>query len=68
MSRLGRRAIAGSLQLPFPIADNYLFNLLETWEGPYWQSLTPSCTLDKEGDMWMQSIVLRGIPENKLRK
>ncbi|XP_067002875.2 protein misato homolog 1 isoform X2 [Anabrus simplex] len=67
LSRLGRRAAAASLGVPFAMhSDAFLLETLENWEGPLWQSLTPNCSLE-EDRIWMQSVVLRGIPQSRLR-
>ncbi|PSN51241.1 Protein misato [Blattella germanica] len=67
LSRLGRKAAVASLGLPFAMErDAFLLDTLEKWEGPLWQTLSPSCDLENDR-IWLQSVVLRGIPEGKLR-
>lgn len=71
MSRHGRRVACCSLGLPFGIQEGgNLLHTLETWEGPLWTSITPHCDPDMEDltkRLWMQSVVLRGIPQSRLR-
>lgn len=68
LSRLGRRAAVASLGLPFAMGyDTYLQDTLEKWEGPLWQTLSPSSNLENDR-IWMQSVVLRGVPELRLRR
>ncbi|KAG7201912.1 hypothetical protein KM043_004623 [Ampulex compressa] len=67
LNKLGRKAAATSLSLPFPMTvKRDLIDVLDDFEGSLWSSLTPSCdiTMDKN----MQSIVLRGIPEDRLKR
>lgn len=68
LSRLGRRAAVASLGLPFAMGyDTYLQDTLEKWEGPLWQTLSPSSNLENDR-IWIQSVVLRGVPELRLRR
>lgn len=67
LNKLGRKAAAATLSLPFPMsAGKDLIDILDDHEGPLWTSLTPSCDvfLDKS----MQSLVLRGIDEGRLKR
>jgi hypothetical protein len=67
LSMLGRRVAVASLGLPFAMGYNaYLLDTLEKWEGPLWQTLSPGCNL-QDDRIWMQSVVLRGVPEVRLR-
>ncbi|XP_069672251.1 protein misato homolog 1 [Periplaneta americana] len=66
LNRVGRRVAVASLGLPFSMEyDSYLLDTLEKWEGPLWQTLSPSCDLENDR-IWCQSVVLRGVPEPKL--
>jgi hypothetical protein len=57
-----------SLGLPFAMEyDAYLLDTLEKWEGPLWQTLSPRCNVENDR-IWIQSVVLRGVPELKLRR
>lgn len=71
MRRHGRSVTCCSIGLPFGIREgDTLLNTLEKWEGPFWTSITPHCTPDMEDinqRIWMQSVVLRGIPQSRLR-
>ncbi|KAK3913705.1 Protein misato [Frankliniella fusca] len=71
MRRHGRSVACCSLGLPFGIKEgDNLLHTLETWEGPLWTSLTPHCNPDIEDlnhRLWMQSVVIRGIPQKRLR-
>ncbi|KAF4528253.1 hypothetical protein B566_EDAN014143 [Ephemera danica] len=63
----GRKAVAASLTLPFPMQDrSYLLDTLEQWDGPLWQSVSSCCDLSQDR-VWAQSVVLRGIPNSKLK-
>lgn len=67
LSQLGRKFAAASVSLPFCMKDDaFLLDTLENWEGPLWESLTPNCSLQEER-IWLQSVVLRGIPQSKLK-
>lgn len=67
LARVGRTAAAASVGIPFPIPEGAtLLSMLEQWEGPLWQSLTPACSLNDDR-IWVQSVVLRGISQDKLR-
>jgi hypothetical protein len=64
----GRKAAVASLGLPFAIGrDAYLQDTLEKLEGPLWQSVSPSCSLENDR-IWIESVVLRGVPERRLRR
>lgn len=71
MRRYGRSVSCCSVGLPFGIKEgDNLLNTLEKWEGPFWTSITPHCTPDMEDinqRIWMQSVVLRGIPQSRVR-
>lgn len=68
LSVLGRRVAVASLGLPFAMGYNaYLLDTLEKWEGPLWQTLSPGCNL-QDDRIWIQSVVLRGLPEARLRR
>ncbi|XP_046489750.1 protein misato isoform X1 [Neodiprion pinetum] len=67
LNKLGRRAAATSLSLPFPMtAGQDLIDVLDDHEGPLWTSLTPSCDISM--DKSMQSLVLRGIHHERLKR
>ncbi|XP_043506654.1 protein misato [Frieseomelitta varia] len=67
LNKLGRKATATSLTLPFPItAKADLIDMLDDFEGPLWTSLTPNCAISMDKNM--QSIVLRGISEERLKR
>ncbi|KAJ1530772.1 hypothetical protein ONE63_005625 [Megalurothrips usitatus] len=71
MRRNGRSVASCSMGLPFGIKEGEnLFSALEKWEGPLWTSITPHCNPDMEDinqRIWMQSVVLRGIPQTRLK-
>lgn len=67
LNKLGRKAVATSLTLPFPMtAKADLIDVLDELEGPLWTSLTPNCDIPMDKNM--QSIVLRGISEERLKR
>ena len=67
LNKLGRKAAATSLSLPFPmVAKMDLIDVLDEFEGNIWTSLTPSCDIPMDKNM--QSVVLRGIPEDRLKR
>ncbi|OAD59046.1 Protein misato [Eufriesea mexicana] len=67
LNKLGRKAVVTSLTLPFPMtAKTDLIDVLDDFEGTLWTSLTPNC--DVPMDKSMQSIVLRGISEERLKR
>ncbi|KOC68125.1 Protein misato [Habropoda laboriosa] len=67
LNKLGRKAAATSLTLPFPMtAKADLIDVLDDFEGTLWTSLTPNCHIPMDKNM--QSIVLRGIPEERLKR
>lgn len=67
LNKFGRKAAATSLSLPFPmVAKMDLIDVLDEFEGNIWTSLTPSCDIPMDKNM--QSIVLRGIPEDRLKR
>lgn len=43
-----------------------LINILNDWEGPLWQNLTPNCSLGT--DKMMQIVSVRGISEDRLKR
>jgi hypothetical protein len=68
LSVQGRKAAVASLGLPFAIEhDAYLQDTLEKLDGPLWQTLSPSSNLENDR-IWIESVVLRGIPELRLRR
>lgn len=67
LNKLGRKAAATSLTLPFPMtAKADLIDVLDDLEGTLWTSVTPNCDIPMEKNM--QSIALRGIPEERLKR
>lgn len=67
LNKMGRKAVATSLTLPFPMsAKTDLIDVLDNFEGNLWTSLTPNCDISMDKNM--QSIVLRGIPEERLKR
>ncbi|XP_015111222.1 protein misato [Diachasma alloeum] len=67
LNKLGRKAAATSLSLPFPMATKRdLIDVLDDLEGPLWTSLTPRVSVS--GDRCMQSVTLRGISEERLKR
>lgn len=66
LNKLGRKAAATSLCLPFPMRRKKdLIDVLDQLEGDLWTSLTP-CEISK--DKSMQSLALRGVPEERLKR
>ncbi|XP_051166015.1 protein misato [Leptopilina boulardi] len=67
MNKLGRKAAAMSLNLPFPMTvERDLIDILDDLEEPLWTSLTPYCEISTDKNY--QSISLRGVPENRLKR
>lgn len=67
MNKLGRKAAATSLSLPFPIRMKMdLIDVLDEFEGSLWTSLTPSCEIPTDNNL--QSIALRGIPKDRMKR
>ncbi|KAJ8678804.1 hypothetical protein QAD02_014591 [Eretmocerus hayati] len=68
LNKVGRKAVATSLSLPFPMVKNHdLIDVLDDLDSNrLWTSLTPSCTI--EMDNVMQSLALKGISENRLKR
>lgn len=67
LNKLGRKAAASSLSLPFPMtAKMDLIDVLDEFEGSLWTSLTPSCEIPMDKNM--QSVALRGISEDRLKR
>jgi len=67
LNKLGRKAAATSLSLPFPMRTKVdLIDMLDDLEGSLWTSLTPSCNIST--DNCMQSIALRGIPKDRIKR
>lgn len=67
LNKLGRKAAATSLSLPFPMKMKMdLIDVLDEFEGSLWTSLTPSCDISMDNNM--QSIALRGIPEDRIKR
>ncbi|XP_031847149.1 misato mitochondrial distribution and morphology regulator [Nomia melanderi] len=67
LNKMGRKAIATSLTLPFPMtAKTDLIDVLDDFTGTLWTSLTPNCEISMDKNM--QSIALRGIPEERLKQ
>nr|XP_033328532.1 protein misato isoform X2 [Megalopta genalis] len=67
LNKMGRKAAATSLTLPFPMAAKMdLIDVLDDLTGPLWTSLTPNCEI--EMDKTMRSIALRGVPEERLKR
>lgn len=65
----GRVAGALSLRLPLTLSPaSTLLDTLESWEGPLTQSLTPLPVSDSHSGLWLQSLVLRGLPESRLMR
>ena len=67
LNKVGRKAVAMSLNLPFPMTTKRdLIDVLDDLEGPLWTSLTPYC--DISADKNYQSLSLRGISEDRLKR
>lgn len=67
LNKLGRKAAATSLSLPFPMRiKTDLIDVLDDLEGAPWTSLTPSCDVPTDDNM--QSIALRGVPEDRMKR
>ncbi|EGI70724.1 PREDICTED: protein misato [Acromyrmex echinatior] len=67
LNKLGRKAAATSLSLPFPMKMKMdLIDVLDEFEGSLWTSLTPSCDIPMDNNM--QSIALRGISEDRIKR
>ncbi|XP_003707902.1 misato mitochondrial distribution and morphology regulator [Megachile rotundata] len=67
LNQFGRQAVATSLTLPFPMMTKMdLIDVLDEFEGTLWTSLTPSCEIPMDRNM--QSVVLRGISEDRLKR
>ncbi|XP_044261356.1 protein misato [Tribolium madens] len=63
----GRKAASASVCLPFPLKTNEDFiDCLNTWEGHLSQSVTPWCDISPDNSL--QLVVLRGIPETRLKQ
>lgn len=67
LNKLGRKAAATSLSLPFPMKTNMdLIDMLDEFEGSLWTGLTPSCEIPMHSSM--QSIAVRGIPKDRIKR
>ncbi|CAD6224659.1 GSCOCG00005489001-RA-CDS [Cotesia congregata] len=67
LNKLGRKAAATSLNLPFPMTvKKDLIDVLDDLEGPLWTSLSPSCKIFP--DKSMHSLALRGVNEARLKR
>jgi hypothetical protein len=70
LNKSGRKAAATSLSLPFPMRIKVdLIDMLDDMDLGYkslWTSLTPSCEIPT--DNCMQSIALRGISEDRMKR
>lgn len=67
LNKLSRKAAATSLSLPFPMTSKMdLIDVLDEFTGTLWTSLTPSCDIPMDKNM--QSVALRGIPEERLKR
>lgn len=67
LNKLGRKAAATSVSLPFPMKmKTDLIDILDEFEGCLWTSLTPSCDIPTDDNM--QSIALRGIAEDRMKR
>lgn len=67
LNKLGRKAAATSLNFPFPMtAKKDLIDILDDMDGPLWTSLSPNCNIT--GDQSMQSLALRGVAEERLKR
>ncbi|KAK0090701.1 hypothetical protein PV325_008038 [Microctonus aethiopoides] len=67
LNKMGRKAVATSLNLPFPMTiKSDLIDVLDEMEDPLWTSLTPNCKIS--GDESMQSLALRGVSEDRLKR
>ncbi|XP_063924432.1 protein misato-like [Zophobas morio] len=67
MSPNGRKAVATSVRLPFPLKKGEDFiDCLDNWDGPLCQSVTPNCEISSDDSL--QLVALRGIPESRLKR
>ena len=67
LNKLGRKAVATSLSLPFPMTvKRDLIDILDDRIEPLWTSLTPNCEIPENEQM--QSLALRGVPEERLKR
>ncbi|EZA51335.1 hypothetical protein DMN91_002071 [Ooceraea biroi] len=67
LNKLGRKAAATSLSLPFPMRFNVdLIDMLDDLEESLWTSLTPSCEIPADNSM--QSIALRGVAKDRMKR
>lgn len=67
MNKLGRKAAAMSVNLPFPMTmERDLIDILDDFDETLWTSLTPCCEISPDKNY--QSISLRGIPEDRLKR
>ncbi|XP_066587453.1 protein misato [Prorops nasuta] len=70
LNKLGRKAAATSLTLPFPMIEKRdLIDILDDFadsDSALWTSLTPFCDISCERSM--QCISLRGVPEDRLKR
>uniref|UniRef100_A0A0C9RQ27 Mst_0 protein n=1 Tax=Fopius arisanus TaxID=64838 RepID=A0A0C9RQ27_9HYME len=70
LNKSGRKAAATTLSLPFPMTvKRDLIDILDDLENestPLWTSLTPRVTVS--GDSCMQSLTLRGVREDRLKR
>lgn len=67
LNKQGKKAAAFSLAFPFPMkVKQDLLDVLDDMENTLWTSLTPNCEIS--GERNMQSLSLRGIPEDRLKR
>lgn len=68
LNKLGRKAAATTLSLPFPIAVKQdLIDMLDDLDGGCpWTTLTPSCNATMNHSR--HSLALKGIPEDRLKR
>ncbi|KAL1513144.1 hypothetical protein ABEB36_002599 [Hypothenemus hampei] len=67
LSAHGRQIAAGSLCFPFSFNEDASFiDCLDQWEGPLYTSITPRVSIGNK--RLMQHLVLRGVPESRLKR
>lgn len=67
LNKWGRKAAALSVNLPFPMTTKRdLIDILDDLDEPLWTSLTPYCEISTDKNY--QSMSLRGIPEDRLKR
>ncbi|XP_037934888.1 protein misato-like [Teleopsis dalmanni] len=67
LTNYGRKLVAAGFAMPFQMQqDEDLIDCLDRFEGPLFTQLTPNCTIGT--DYIIQSMCVRGIPNNRLKR